>query len=48
GTAVAGNHLAYLIPCHRAIRSNGATGEYRWGNTLKEKIIAIESSIHNA
>lgn len=47
GSAIAGNYLAYLIPCHRVIRSNGATGEYRWGNSLKKKMIAIESSINS-
>lgn len=46
GSAIAGNYLAYLIPCHRVIRSNGATGEYRWGNALKQKMIATEFAIN--
>ena len=47
GSAVARNYLAYLIPCHRVIRNNGITGEYRWGNELKQKIIAVESAINS-
>jgi AraC family transcriptional regulator of adaptative response/methylated-DNA-[protein]-cysteine methyltransferase len=47
GSAVAKNQLAYLIPCHRVIRNNGVAGEYRWGNELKEKIIAVESAIRS-
>ena len=31
GTAVGQNPIAYLIPCHRVIRSNGMLGDYRWG-----------------
>lgn len=45
GSAVAKNYLAYLIPCHRVIRTSGVIGEYRWGSDLKKKIIAIESAI---
>lgn len=45
GSAVARNHLAYLIPCHRVIRSSGVIGDYRWGSDLKKKIIAFESAI---
>jgi AraC family transcriptional regulator of adaptative response/methylated-DNA-[protein]-cysteine methyltransferase len=44
GNAVRRNPLAYLIPCHRAIRETGAIGEYRWGRIRKRAILAHESS----
>ena len=43
-SAVASNELAYLIPCHRVIRSSGALGEYRWGSSLKASIVGYEQS----
>jgi AraC family transcriptional regulator of adaptative response/methylated-DNA-[protein]-cysteine methyltransferase len=42
GSAVAANDLAWLIPCHRVIRQTGAIGEYRWGATRKQAMIAWE------
>lgn len=42
GNAVAGNHIAYLIPCHRVIRSTGHTGHYRWGPARKQAILTWE------
>lgn len=42
GTAIAGNPIAYLIPCHRVIQSTGITGEYRWGSTRKTAILGWE------
>jgi AraC family transcriptional regulator of adaptative response/methylated-DNA-[protein]-cysteine methyltransferase len=42
GSAVAGNDLAWLIPCHRVIRQTGAAGEYRWGAARKRAMIAWE------
>lgn len=42
GTAIGGNPVAYLIPCHRVIRSSGDTGGYMWGNTRKAAIIGWE------
>jgi AraC family transcriptional regulator of adaptative response/methylated-DNA-[protein]-cysteine methyltransferase len=47
GSAIAQNQLAYLIPCHRIIRTNGVTGEYRWGKELKQNMIAVESVIRS-
>lgn len=40
--AVAANHLAWLIPCHRVIQASGALGGYRWGVPLKAALLARE------
>jgi AraC family transcriptional regulator, regulatory protein of adaptative response / methylated-DNA-[protein]-cysteine methyltransferase len=44
GSAVGGNELAWLIPCHRVIRQTGAAGEYRWGAVRKKAMLAWEAS----
>lgn len=44
GTAIGNNPVAFLIPCHRVIRSSGIFGEYMWGNTRKTAIIGWEQS----
>jgi AraC family transcriptional regulator of adaptative response/methylated-DNA-[protein]-cysteine methyltransferase len=44
GNAVAGNNIAYLIPCHRVIRSSGAVSSYRWGATRKRAILGWEAA----
>jgi AraC family transcriptional regulator of adaptative response/methylated-DNA-[protein]-cysteine methyltransferase len=44
GNAVAANHIAYLIPCHRVIKHSGKTGNYRWGHARKAAIIAWEKN----
>ncbi len=44
GTAVGQNPIAYLIPCHRVIRSTGAFGSYRWGATRKKAIVGWEAA----
>jgi AraC family transcriptional regulator, regulatory protein of adaptative response / methylated-DNA-[protein]-cysteine methyltransferase len=43
GSAIAENPVAYLIPCHRVIRSTGIIGDYHWGETRKTAIIGWES-----
>jgi len=43
GSAVGANPIAFLIPCHRVLRSSGALGGYRWGETRKRALIAWES-----
>jgi AraC family transcriptional regulator of adaptative response/methylated-DNA-[protein]-cysteine methyltransferase len=44
GTAIGSNPVAYLIPCHRVIKSSGIIGEYMWGATRKSAIIGWESA----
>ena len=44
GTAIANNPAAFLIPCHRVIRKNGAIGGYMWGTTLKQAILGWETA----
>lgn len=43
GQAVAANPIAYLIPCHRVLRREGAPGGYRWGEARKRALIAREA-----
>lgn len=43
--AVAANHLACLVPCHRVIQSSGALGGYRWGLTTKAALLARELAL---
>jgi AraC family transcriptional regulator of adaptative response/methylated-DNA-[protein]-cysteine methyltransferase len=47
GTAIGSNCLAILIPCHRVIRQSGELGGYRWGETRKAAIIALEATRNN-
>ncbi|HXB06434.1 MAG TPA: methylated-DNA--[protein]-cysteine S-methyltransferase [Puia sp.] len=44
GSAVGANPVAFLIPCHRVIRSDGQTGDYHWGGTRKQAIIGWEAA----
>ena len=44
GTAIANNPVAFLIPCHRVIKSTGLIGEYHWGSTRKSAIIGWEAA----
>jgi AraC family transcriptional regulator of adaptative response/methylated-DNA-[protein]-cysteine methyltransferase len=43
-SAVAANRVAYLIPCHRVIRSLGVAGQYRWGAVRKRALIGWEQA----
>jgi len=42
GTAIGANPIAYLIPCHRVIRSDGSLGGFRWGLECKIKMLEWE------
>jgi AraC family transcriptional regulator of adaptative response/methylated-DNA-[protein]-cysteine methyltransferase len=44
GSAVGRNPLSFLIPCHRAIRKMGITGDYHWGAARKKAILAWEAA----
>ena len=44
GSAVGRNPLAWLIPCHRVLRRDGALGGYHWGLPVKRGLLAWESA----
>jgi len=44
GTAIGHNCVAYLIPCHRVIKSTGVLGEYRW-DANRKKIMLIREQL---
>lgn len=43
GAAIGRNPVAFLIPCHRVIRTTGAIGGYRWGLSRKRAMLAWET-----
>jgi AraC family transcriptional regulator, regulatory protein of adaptative response / methylated-DNA-[protein]-cysteine methyltransferase len=45
GTAIANNPVAFLIPCHRVIRSEGVIGNYHWGPSRKAAMIGWEKAM---
>ena len=44
GAAVGANPIAYVIPCHRAVRATGVFGEYHWGSYRKAALISWEAA----
>jgi AraC family transcriptional regulator of adaptative response/methylated-DNA-[protein]-cysteine methyltransferase len=42
GSAIGANPIAWLIPCHRVIRSDGQLGGYRWGVAMKKACLGFE------
>ena len=42
GTACGNNHLAIVVPCHRAVRANGKPSGYKWGLEFKNRLLDIE------
>lgn len=47
-SAVAANPVAWLVPCHRVIRSSGVLGQYRWGPERKAALIGWEAARRSA
>ena len=44
GTALSKNPIAYVIPCHRVIKSLGTIGSYHWGVARKSALIGYEAA----
>ncbi len=47
GTAIGDNPVAFLIPCHRVIKSTGDFGQYHWGCIRKTAMIGWEAAKTN-
>jgi len=48
GTALAGNPFPIMIPCHRAVRSDGTFGGYQGGLKMKQSLLEMECVAFNA
>ncbi|MFO1060428.1 MAG: methylated-DNA--[protein]-cysteine S-methyltransferase [Dongiaceae bacterium] len=44
GRACASNPVALVVPCHRAVRSDGGPSGYRWGGARKRALLALEQA----
>jgi AraC family transcriptional regulator of adaptative response/methylated-DNA-[protein]-cysteine methyltransferase len=42
GSACGANPVALVIPCHRAVRTDGGLGGYAWGLARKKKLLTLE------
>lgn len=47
GTALAKNPFPIIIPCHRAIRSDGTLGGYQGGQEMKRTLLEMEGVLFN-
>lgn len=45
GSACGANHVAILIPCHRAQRGDGALGGYAYGLLIKRELLKRETGL---
>jgi methylated-DNA-[protein]-cysteine S-methyltransferase len=48
GSALAGNPFPIIIPCHRAIRSDGTLGGYQGGLEMKRRLLEMEGVMFDA
>lgn len=44
GTVLATNPVPLLVPCHRVVRADGATGRYLFGTPEKERLLRDEGA----
>lgn len=44
GHACGANPVAVVVPCHRAVRSDGSLAGYRWGIERKRKLLELEQA----
>lgn len=44
GSACARNHVAVIVPCHRAVGADKKLRGYRWGLARKRRLLEIESN----
>src|SRR5687767_14704297 len=42
GSACGANPVALVVPCHRAVRTDGGLGGYAWGLRRKKKLLELE------
>ena len=42
GSACGANPVALVVPCHRAVRTDGGMGGYAWGVARKKKLLRLE------
>jgi len=42
GSACGANPVALLVPCHRAVRTDGGLGGYAWGLPVKKRLLETE------
>jgi AraC family transcriptional regulator of adaptative response/methylated-DNA-[protein]-cysteine methyltransferase len=42
GSACGANPVALVVPCHRAVRTDGGLGGYAWGLPRKKRLLELE------
>jgi AraC family transcriptional regulator of adaptative response/methylated-DNA-[protein]-cysteine methyltransferase len=42
GSACGANPVALVVPCHRAVRTDGGLGGYAWGLPVKQRLLEVE------
>lgn len=45
GSAVGANRLGFCVPCHRVVRQDGVSGEFRWGRAVKARLLDWETRL---